>query len=94
MRTAVRLTLPCILLPILCAAAGARPQQSRRTARDARCKAAAGKYISAVSDKAHRTVEQQYRVEYDEARKYLTVCGESGDDFTLNLKKYAVRREA
>lgn len=97
MRTAVRLSLLCVSLLILNRAAGAqtspRPRQSRPPAGDARCKAAAGEFASAVSDKAHRTVEEQSGVEYAEAKKYLRACWESPDDFTRSLRKFVSRRE-
>jgi hypothetical protein len=50
-------------------------------------------YIGVISDKAHRTVEEQDRVEYEEARKYLRLCWDAGDDFTRSLKKYVARHE-
>jgi hypothetical protein len=93
MMTAVRLTLLCLLLPLPCAAARARPQHSGRPAPDARCKAAADEFASAVSDRAHRTVEEQSNAEYGEAKKYLRVCWEASDDFTRSLKKFVSRRE-
>lgn len=94
MRTAVRLTLLCVLLSLLCGVAASRPQQSQKPARDARCKAAAHRFISAVSDKKHRTVEQQSRVEYDEGRKYLSVCGDRDDNFTRSVKQAVESYEA
>lgn len=96
MRTAVRLTFLCVSLPVLACAALAQPRQQSQSsppARNARCEAARFRYEGVVSDKAHRTVEEQSRVEYDEAVKYLRVCWEAGDDFTLSLKKYVARHE-
>jgi len=92
MRTFVRLTLLSVWLPLLACAALAQP--ARRTpAPDTRCESARYKYEGVVSDKAHRTVEEQSRVEYDEAKKYLRVCWESPDDFTRSLKKFVSRHE-
>jgi hypothetical protein len=93
MRTFVRLILLCISLSMLVRAACAQPTPQHPPARDARCKAASYRYESITSDKAHRTVEEQSWVEYDEAKKYLRLCWESDDDFTRNLKKYVSRRE-
>lgn len=94
MRTAVRLALLCVLLSLLCGVAASRPQRSQKPARDARCKAAAQRFISAVSDKKHRTVEQQSRVEYDEGRKYLSVCGDRDDNFTHSVKQAVEHHES
>ncbi len=92
MRTAVRLTLLCVSLSVLACAARAQPTRPALT-QDARCKTAADGYASVVSAKEHRTVEEQSRVEYDEAVKYLRVCWEASDDFTRSLKKYVSRHE-
>jgi hypothetical protein len=90
MRTFARLTLLCVSLLTLASAVPARqlaaPQQPR-------CAALRTLYYGVISDKAHRTVEEQSRVEYEEARKYLRVCWESGDDFTRSLRKSVARRE-
>jgi uncharacterized protein YifE (UPF0438 family) len=91
MRTAVRLILLSGSLALLACAARAQP--TRQPAVDARCKAAADRYVMVISDKAHRTVEEQSRVEYEEARKYLRLCWEASDGFTLSLKKYVARHE-
>lgn len=91
MRTFVRVILLCVSLPFLARAAHAQPRQL--PAREPRCDALRSLYIGAISDKAHRTVEEQSRVEYDEAKKYLRVCWDAGDDFTRSLRKYAERRE-
>lgn len=88
MRTAVRLTLLCVLLSLLCVPARAQPRQSQPPALDARCKAATHRYISVVSDKKHRTVEQQSRVEYDEGRKYLSVCGGKDERFEAFIRNW------
>jgi uncharacterized protein YifE (UPF0438 family) len=92
MRTAVRLTLLFVSLSVLACAARAQPTRPAPT-RDARCKTAADRYASVVSAKEHRTVEEQSRVEYDEAVKYLRACREASDDFTRSLKKYVSRHE-
>lgn len=91
MRTFVRLILLSVSLALLACAARAQP--TRQSAMDARCKAAADRYVSVISDKAHRTVEEQSHVEYEEARKYLRLCWEASDGFTLSLKKYVARHE-
>jgi uncharacterized protein YifE (UPF0438 family) len=92
MRTAVRLTLLFVSLSLLACAARAQPTRPAPT-RDARCKTAADRYASVVSAKEHRTVEEQSRVEYDEAVKYLRACWEASDDFTRSLKKYVAMHE-
>jgi hypothetical protein len=91
MRTFVSLILLCVSLALLACAARAQPTQ--QSDGDARCKAAANRYVAVVSDKAHRTVEEQDRVEYEESRKYLRLCWDAGDDFTRSLKKYVARHE-
>ena len=85
MRTFVRLILLFVSFPLLVCAARAQP--ALQTDRDARCKAAADKFIAVVSDKAHRTVEEQYGVEYREGIKYLRICGEQDDGFTRSVKQ-------
>ncbi len=84
MRTFARLTLLCVSLPILASAASA--QQPR-------CAELRASYYGVVSDKAHRTVDEQSSVEYEEARKYLRACWDTGDDFTRALRKFVARRE-
>lgn len=91
MKAFARLILFSVSLLILARAAEAQPTPT--PARDARCEAARYRYGSVTSDKAHRTVEEQSRVEYDEAKKYLRLCWESDDDFTRSLKKYVSRHE-
>jgi hypothetical protein len=92
MRTAVRLILLCVSLTLLACAARAQP--ARHSARDARCKAAANRFISVISDKAHRTVEYQSRVTYNEGRKYLSRCGDLDDNFTRSVKDAVENHEA
>jgi hypothetical protein len=89
MRTFARLTLLCGSLLILVSAASAR----QLAAQQPRCAALRTLYYGVISDKAHRTVEEQSRVEYEEARKYLRVCWEEGDDFTRSLRKFVAGRE-
>jgi hypothetical protein len=89
MRTSARLTLLCVSLLTLASAASAR----QLAAQQPRCEALRSLYYGVISDKAHRTVEEQSRVEYEEARKYLRVCWEEGDDFTRSLRKFVARRE-
>ena len=89
MRTFVRLTLLCVSLLTLASAASAQ----QLAAQQPRCAASRALYYAVVSDKAHRTVEEQSSVEYEEARKYLRVCWEAGDDFTRSLRKFVARRE-
>jgi hypothetical protein len=91
MRTFVSVILLCVSLPLLARAACAQPQQL--PAREPRCDALRALYAGVVSDKAHRTVEEQSRVEYEEAKKYLRVCWDAGDDFTRSLKKFVARRD-
>jgi phage baseplate assembly protein W len=90
-RTFVRLILLCISLALLARAACAQPQAL--PAREPRCAALRALYIGTISDKAHRTVEEQSHVEYEEARKYLRVCWEASDDFTRSLRKYVESHE-
>ena len=98
MRTFARLILLCASLPLLVCAARAqsppRPQQSQQPDRVARCKKAAYKFISVVSDKKHRTVEHQSWVEYNEGRKYLSVCGDLEDNFTRSVREAVAAHEA
>jgi len=92
MKTAVRLILLSVLFPLLTCAVRAQPAQQSEN--DARCKDARYKYDAVVSDKAHRTVEEQSRVQYDEGKKYLSVCGERDDNFTRSIKEMVADYDA
>jgi hypothetical protein len=92
MRRLLRTVPLCCAL--LLAGAAARAQSPQAPAQDSRCAALRAAYLGAVSDKAHRTVEEQARVEYEEARKYLRVCWDTDDEFTRSTKKFVMRHEA
>lgn len=91
MRTAVRLTLLCVSLAILICDGRAQPSQQPDIR--ARCKAAANKFTSVVSDKKHRTVEHQSQVTYNEGKKYLNICGGLDDNFTRSIKESVANNE-
>lgn len=76
-------------------AATAQPARpTPQPARDARCDAARDRYDGVTSDKAHRTVEEQSWVEYDEGKKYLRLCAHVDDGFTRSMKRLVAGYEA
>lgn len=93
MRKAVRATLLCFAVHLLCAAAHAQPA-STEPERTPRCREAAIKYIHPSPDKEHLTVEEEAEYEYHQARLYLSVCGDSNDSFTRRIKTDAASYEA
>ena len=91
MRKAVRTVLVGAALLLFGAAARA---QAPAADGDARCRMAVNSYVAAVSDKAHRTVEEQTRVEYVEGKKYLRACGKTDDEFTRSIRRWVSSYEA
>lgn len=88
--------LPVLFMLLLaCVAAHAQPARpQQRPERDARCRRAAMRYVHPSPDKKHLTVEQEEDYEYRGMKKYLAVCGDSDDEFTLRIKHAVVSYEA
>src|ERR1700750_1920486 len=93
MRAAVRLTLLCATVTIVCAAAHAQPAREEPE-RTARCREAAIKYVHPSPDKAHLTVEAEDEYEYRQAKLYLSVCGGADDSYTRSIKASVASYEA
>jgi hypothetical protein len=95
MRKAVRLVLPGAVLLLVCFAARAQPAQPQpRTQPDARCRDVASRYVHPSPYKPHLTVEEEDDYEYAQAKKYLALCGDSDDQFTLMIKDAVAGYEA
>jgi hypothetical protein len=77
MRNAVRPILLGTALALACAAAHAQPQQNGH---EARCRTYALQYLGPSPDKIHLTVRQEAEAEYQQARKYLSLCGDLDND--------------
>ncbi|HJQ32095.1 MAG TPA: hypothetical protein VJ866_07950 [Pyrinomonadaceae bacterium] len=83
MRNAVRPILLGAALALVCAAAHAQPQQAGH---EARCRNYALQYLGPSPDKIHLTVRQEAEAEYQQARKYLSLCGDLDNRDTREAK--------
>ncbi|HWW74602.1 MAG TPA: hypothetical protein VNZ44_04350 [Pyrinomonadaceae bacterium] len=83
MRNAVRPILLGAALALACAAAHAQPQPAGH---EARCRAYALQYLGPSPDKIHLTVRQEAEAEYQQARKYLSLCGDLDNRDTREAK--------
>jgi hypothetical protein len=92
MRKLSGLLPPLFMLLLACSAAHAQPARPRE--RSARCRAAALKYLGPSPDKKHLTVEQEEDYEYRGMKKYLTACGNSGDDLTRRIRQEVAGHDA
>lgn len=91
MRNAVR---PILLgAALACAAAHAQPRQAGH---ETRCRAYALQYLGPSPDKIHLTVRQEEEAEYQQARKYLSLCGDIDNDAARRAREtvagYAVAK--
>jgi AcrR family transcriptional regulator len=75
MRKVVRPILPGAIFILICAAAHAQPAQPQ-TGHEERCRAYALQYLGPSPDKIHLTVRQEAEAGYEQARKYLRLCGD------------------
>jgi hypothetical protein len=100
MRKALRLTLPGVALTLVSIVAHARPAapqtppHERDAERDARCRAAAMRYVHPSPDKEHLTEEAEENYEYEGEKKYLRLCGNSDDAFTRSVRESVEGYEA
>src|SRR5215207_891820 len=97
MRTVVRIVLLSVSLALLACAARAQPSAPPQPPQDEPCHTAGQRYFRAFSDTTHRlhmTVEQVRAVALDAGRKYLSLCGERQDAFTLHVRAAVASAEA
>jgi hypothetical protein len=93
MRKVVSPILPFVTLVLACSAARAQPSQPQ-TGHEARCRAYALQHLGPSPDKIHLTVRQEAEAEYEQARKYLRLCGDLDNGDARQAQEQAAWHEA
>src|ERR1044072_827180 len=83
---------PLFLLLLACVAAHAQPAPQPQWSE--RCRRAAMRYVHPSPDKKHLTVEEENEYEYRGMKQYLSVCGDSDDGYTRQIKQAVAGYEA